>query len=1160
MITLPPSRAKFSAQAAPWCFLLAVLFCGKAFAQLDSVHFVPPVYYSLADGGGDRNNFDRHYLVISTPFDGVDLKVTNGAGEVIIDQTISNDSPLVHLLGRVDAAGAYQASAAAGTGNVVGDSGLARVVAEGLIVEASAAVYVNVRHQSGYQGGSLTAKGCAALGQEFRVATMRNNDVVHHYRSLFFSVMATEDDTVVSVDDIKDGIVFTGLPASGTPLTTDDFSITLDRGESYVVGVRVDAYAGDGGTASLNDVNGTRVRSNKPVVVNSGTILGCPDRNNVGSRDMGFDQIAPVTRAGREYLFVKGSGLNGSDLESPTVVAVEDGTNLFLNGSLTPVNESPLNAGDYYFISGEFAGAGTLFLETNKPVLAWQTMAGANSPATPGLNFVPPLNKDIATKVDNIADIDLIGEATINIVAGAGESVTINGRAPQEGPLDVPGTSDWVLYRETGLKGNPSVESSGAIAVSLVMLKNPIGAGAYYSGYPDFKPLVQLEDPLTTALPGIVLNAIDPSGGIFTDFEWFSADGTSTGVTGMRFEPELEGSYYVVATSATHLCPATPSALFEVVRYSEADLQVQMTLAGESFQVGQSVTVDLTVVNHGPDAAQDVLVTSVVPEGLEYVPGTMTGGDVVSDADPDGYGLVWKLDDMSAEAGESEVQLSYEAEIVSAGEIGMAAKVGADLIESTFTNNETATDLVAEEGEVSEVVEEDCICPVEMVEFEIRDLDVLADFGIYPESYDAARDVWNRIKEVLNCDVEGVPLEEEKRGFAEEDFYLMEDSEVIVTVIYDGAAYYNSVCYYDAGNPGETWSTVWESFATGPLAPLIPGSSASLGVLPAGTELRFGLVMNGGLGGVQKIYQDDYLNPGGRGFMASNILLDEEDRPLIVAFEDQLNEGRDNDFNDVILKVDIVPVSLGVAQHDGVVSGQRGINSDSGPRGLATMLETHGVSGAQFESVGELFYVPADQSELTIRLIEDRSPMSFTLAAFDYDQVYSLNPGSLEFREIAAANSITLMDDRVSEVGDEVTINLTGHPFSGKTIGLMLIPNNTTSTFLTNPWRYTPRGNGERTKRQPLFSLNSGNPEGRDQMMLFGDGVSNFVTFEDLARLSDPTEPGEVSDDSFDDIQFEFYPALEPAGFHDGHYYEGSADVTKGFVGPDGFSEATAEE
>lgn len=1129
-------------------FLLIFILLQSVSAQLDDRHFIPPIYYGLADGGGNTGNFDRHYLVLSTPSSEiVRFTVTDGADNLILTGDLSNSQPIVHLLGRLQN-GAYLASSPSASGHVVGTAKLNQAITDGLIIHASAPIYANVRHQSGYQGASLTAKGSAALGQEFRVATMRNNDVVHDYRSVFFSAMATEDDTQIFIDDLTPGLVLTDTAASGSPLTTEPLSITLQQGESYVLGINLSNYADQGGTASINDLNGTRITSSKPIVVNSGTVLGCPDRNNIGSRDMGFDQIAPVTRAGKEYVFVQGAAANGSDLESPTIVAVEDGTDLFINGSLTPLNQTPLKAGDYYFISGHYTETGTLYLETSKPVLAWQTMAGANSAATPGLNFVPPLNSDIATSVNNIAEIDLIGEATINIVAQKNESVTINNLAPSAGPISIPGTPDWVLYTQSKLTGNPRIDSSGPIAVSLIMLKSPIGAGAYYSGYPDFKPLIVAENSAITKFPGVILNAVDPSGGILTHFEWFHADGTTTGITGPTFEPETPGNYYLTAKDDRNTRQVSPSAIYQIEEYPIADLEISQSRSAETIEAGEEVTITLTITNHGPDPASEVDIESILPENLQYVPGSISGGTSRSDLSPQEYGLRWQLADLPAQTGQNSATLTFTVRGMAIATINTAATVSSQLIDSISSNDQATASVNFLTREDGREPTDPCLCQSDYVEFNLRDLDLLTTFGVFESQYDAARDVWHLVKDVLHCQEVNVPLEEEKRGFNEEEFYLVEDSEVIVTVIYDGADYYNTVAFYDAANPGGSWKTIWQSFATGPTAPLIPGSSVSLGVLPAETELRFGLVMNGGRGGIEKIYQDAYLNPAGLDFMASRILQDMEDRPLIVAFEDQLFEGRDNDFNDVILKIDIIPTSLGLAQHDETIAGQSGLQSDDGSRGLSALLDRHQVAAPSFESTAELFDIPSGMTQLTLSLLDDRSPMKFTLGAFDYDLVHHLNPQSEEFRTIAARQAIPIMDNRDVQAGDEVTINPRALGLGGKTIGLILIPNNTIENYLRNPWRYSPTGQGENTKRQPLFSLINANPASQDQMFTFDHPAHTILSFEDTSNIEGLGD--------FDDIQLKLSPSLNPAGFHNGRYFEGSPDLTEGFTGPDGYGES----
>ena len=175
---------------------------------------------------------------------------------------------------------------------------------------------------------------------------------------------------------------------------------------------------------------------------------------------------------------------------------------------------------------------------------------------------------------------------------------------------------------------------------------------------------------------------------------------------------------------------------------------------------------------------------------------------------------------------------------------------------------------------------------------------------------------------------------------------------------------------------------MWESYAFGPLAPLAPGSTKSLGVLPAGTALRFALTADGANGGEQVIYQDSHRNPKGRELFASNLPLPEDADYLVVAFEDNPGGG-DGDFNDVVLKVKIIPnqvvgAGVGTTQFDDVIPGKAGINSSRGRRGVKAQLENLELKSASKELTSELFELPTTGS-LTFSFLDDRSPMKLSL-------------------------------------------------------------------------------------------------------------------------------------------------------------------------------------
>lgn len=88
------------------------------------------------------------------------------------------------------------------------------------------------------------------------------------------------------------------------------------------------------------------------------------------------------------------------------------------------------------------------------------------------------------------------------------------------------------------------------------------------------------------------------------------------------------------------------------------DLTIAKTVDDATPNIGQTITFTLEVTNAGPDIATDVTVTDPVPAGFTYVPGSISGGDASSDADPTGAGLSWTVNTVLVG---SPVSLSFQA-------------------------------------------------------------------------------------------------------------------------------------------------------------------------------------------------------------------------------------------------------------------------------------------------------------------------------------------------------------------------------------------------------------------------------------------------------------------------------------------------------------------
>ena len=448
-------------------------------AQLDTRHWIPPLW-SL--NGTDAGVVGDHWVYISTPeVEPVTFTIKDGAGNSHTG-VVSNTSPVgLHVAKLSGTVIANTTGGWAGTHTphlVTGTAKLNVKLSDGLVVEAERPVYVSVRQKSGSQGEISASPGRKGLGTEFRALFAYNVKSTNTWRGSFISVMSSEPGTTTVSIAVRPGVKLYGLPDANNDGATDTHTITLNQYESYIVGLQDTAYTG---TAPIANLNGTLVTSDKLIAVTSGYFLGGP--TDASGQDAGFDQLVPTELAGTEFVMIKGNAANTSVLETVTVVATENGTDLYVKGETTPYNTTPLNAGEHAFIQGQYIGDG-LYLRASKPVLVVQGIGGSDSLATSGANVIPPIGVDVSNFVDNIPVVNFYGTATIGIVSRAGATVTLNGAAPSVAPQPITGAPDWVTYKITGMTGTVSVVSNAAVAVSLINVSGVAGLAGYFSGFP----------------------------------------------------------------------------------------------------------------------------------------------------------------------------------------------------------------------------------------------------------------------------------------------------------------------------------------------------------------------------------------------------------------------------------------------------------------------------------------------------------------------------------------------------------------------------------------------------------------------------------------------------------------------------------------------------
>ena len=512
-------------------FLVLVIFVHtSSYSQLNKTHYIPP----LTAANSNKSIPGDQHMYISTPSNRdvtYRIKKVGSAPSTDIIGVVSNLNPKSESLGS-DYGQLFLDPATIST----------TYIDKGYIVEASDQIYVSIRVNSkdSAQAGALVSKGLyAAGGTEFRIGSYTNENPNTDYLN-FASIMATEDNTTVTISNLPTGIILENYTAGTFPIT-----ITLNKGETYT-------FAANSSNNTTNrGIIGALIKSDKKIVVNCGSANGTFHTSS-GSKDYGIDQIVGADKIGKEYIFVKGFGSNG--WENVLLVAHYDNTKIYINGSTTAI--ATKNAGEYYVIEGDkYSVNGNMYVETSEDVFAYQGVGGLNNSGSPseanqGLFFVPPLSCEAKGNVDNIAFIDKIGNTIykggVSIVTKNTATVTIDGLPlntfPTSGPYTVTGKTDYVTYKITGLSGSISVQCDDELYCAYFNYNGAATSGSFYAGFPT-APEINYDTSFLTlgiCIPNIKLQAANMSN--FDSVEWLF-NNIPTGNTTTEYIPLLPGNY-----------------------------------------------------------------------------------------------------------------------------------------------------------------------------------------------------------------------------------------------------------------------------------------------------------------------------------------------------------------------------------------------------------------------------------------------------------------------------------------------------------------------------------------------------------------------------------------------------------------------------------------
>ena len=612
-----------------YILILFALSATHAFAQLDDLHYMPPM--------GKQGGISQQAFYLTTPVASLFyVDVYQGTGSTaILSFQISNSQNYVYTLSN-GGDNDVMILSDANTGYVRSQSGLIFKSRNG------EKFYVNFRAclpGGSAQASSATSKGRAAMGTAFKWGGIPNKGSNTTGLSNSMGIMATEDNTRVNIFGYDTSCTFR-LGSDPDGIQDDSIIVILNKGETYVL----EAVRGAANSANVDGWLGASVQSNKPIVINVGQLmLGVIA--NWGGQDIGMDQIIPENLLGKEHVLVRANGRN--EVEFVVIIATQNNTEIYVGTDQTP--KATINNGKYYVIAGNnyspnsnttTASGGNMYVRTSKEVYVFQCLAGSGATFNNGnpqrntidLNFIAPVNCLLSSTVNKIAAInDVAGLSMtggINIIASSdllSDDILVkhnNGTTISTTDLNakrktVSGTSDWVTYCLTNLTGDVSVIATGPIAVGFVAVSGNAGATGYFSGFETI-PNITVQTSGNGCLPSSVLTATAG----YSSYKWLNSGVLIPGQTNNTFTPTLPGSYKVEVQIGSCTYESAPVTVVNC----NPDIQLSNTANVSSGKVNDIITFTIKAKYIGNGTVTGLVVNNLIPSGLTYQSHSATYG------------------------------------------------------------------------------------------------------------------------------------------------------------------------------------------------------------------------------------------------------------------------------------------------------------------------------------------------------------------------------------------------------------------------------------------------------------------------------------------------------------------------------------------------------
>ena len=502
--------------------------------------------------------------------------------------------------------------------------------------------FANLRFSVFRHAEILTSKGKSALGNNFFIGMgeqyLNLNENTNRILNAMIGVIATEDKTTITLSDYDPNVIFSDES------TDDSKTISLNKGESYIFEAKISSNL----NPNLSGLIGAQLDADKPISVTNGNFLSLAE--NEGNVDILMDQSVPIERIGTEYVVLKGNGtangLTNGYTEKSLVIATEDNTEVYVNGSTTPI--TTLSKGQFYFIRGNFYNPSSniynLYIKSTKPIYVYQFLAGTDGTdgtpefATGGFNFIPALSCYLPSNIDEIGFVSEMPyrsyfenyyNTKLNIITEKGATVSINGTPINSsyGPFALSGNSAWETYVVPNVSGNVTIKSTRSVTAGIAAGNGAVGYGGYFAGF-NSVPIISKGGDCEK---GNVTLEVDNT---YDGYQWYYNGNPYTGPGANTYiiTPTESGDYYVKITKAS--CGSLDSPIFKFQRCPfKTTLAIEVSDCAPTYKITpkfstSSQTIDISSIKITKAPSYGTATIDATTGEITY---TLTDTTVISD-------------------------------------------------------------------------------------------------------------------------------------------------------------------------------------------------------------------------------------------------------------------------------------------------------------------------------------------------------------------------------------------------------------------------------------------------------------------------------------------------------------------------------------------------